>query len=60
MFVANLDEYLFCRSGAAMGNVVQTLTDASLSIGASGNVEQTLIGLGVLPAERSLAIGCPW
>jgi hypothetical protein len=34
--------------------VVQTLTDVFLCIGASGNVEQTLIGFGILHDGRCL------
>jgi hypothetical protein len=43
------------RPDPALFHVLQTLTDAFLGIGAGGNVEQALIGCGVLHDGRRLS-----
>ncbi len=48
MFVANLVKYRFCPASATVGYIIQTLANAFLGIGARGDVEQMLIGLGIL------------
>ena len=48
MFAVNLVKYLPRRVSASVGYVIKPLTDAFLCIGAGGNVEQALIGFGVL------------
>lgn len=58
MFVANLVKYRFCRAGATVGCIIQTLAKAFLGIGAGGDVEQTLIGLGILHNGGRLPLNC--
>jgi hypothetical protein len=58
MLAANLVKYLYCRARTTVCDVVQTLTDSFPSIGASGNVEETLVGFGVLHNGSGLSIHC--
>jgi hypothetical protein len=53
VFAAELVEELSCRSSAAICYVVQVLSNALISIGARGNVEQALMGLGIPVWQRS-------
>src|ERR1700730_18762928 len=48
MFATNVVKYLFGGSGASVGNVIKPLSDSPFRIRASGDIEQTLIGFGVL------------
>jgi hypothetical protein len=48
MLAANLVEDLPRRASASMGYVIKPLADALVCVGTGRNVEQALIGLGVL------------
>ena len=48
MFAANLVKYVSRRASASVGYVIKSLADAFLCIGAGRNVEQALIGFGIL------------
>ena len=48
MFAANLVEYFLRRTGASVGHILKSLADTFSCIGASRNVEQSLISFGVL------------
>src|ERR1700691_6257837 len=48
MFAANLVKYLSRRTGTTVCNIVPTLTDAFLGVGAGGKIEQALIGFSIL------------
>jgi hypothetical protein len=52
MFAANLVKYLSRWVSASVGYVIQALTDAFLGIGLGSNIEQSLIGFGVLHDGR--------
>lgn len=54
MFAANLVKYVSRRASAPMGHVIKPLTDAFRGIGLCGNIEQSLIGFGVLYDGRCL------
>ena len=54
MFAANLVKYLSRRASASVGHVIKPLMDAFLGISLGGNIEQSLIGLGVLYDGRGL------
>ena len=56
MFAANLVKYISRRASASVGYIIEPLTDAFLCIGAGGNVEQALIGFGVLHDSRRLPL----
>ena len=56
MFAANLVKDISRRASASVGYIIETLTDAFLCIGAGGNVEQALIGSGVLHDSRRLPL----
>jgi hypothetical protein len=56
MFAANLVKDISRRASASVGYIIETLTDAFLCIGAGGNVEQALIGFGVLHDSRCLSL----
>jgi predicted nucleic acid-binding Zn ribbon protein len=58
MSAANLVKYFSCRASTSECDVVQTLTDTFLSIGAGGNVEEALIGLGVLHNGSGFSVHC--
>jgi hypothetical protein len=58
MFVANLVKYRFCRASATVGYIIQALANAFLGIGTGGDVEQTLIGLGILHNGGRLPLNC--
>jgi hypothetical protein len=45
---ANLVDSFARRAGAAVRNIVQTLADEFFRICAGGNVEQPLVGFGIL------------
>jgi hypothetical protein len=45
MCLANLVKYHFCRAGATVGYIIQTLANALLGIGTGGDVEQAPIVL---------------
>jgi hypothetical protein len=54
MFAANLVEYFRRRTGASVGHILKSLADTFSCIGASRNVEQSLISFGVLDNGRRL------
>ena len=56
MFAANLVKDISRRASASVGYIIEPLTDAFLCIGAGGNVEQALIGFGVLHDSRRLPL----
>jgi hypothetical protein len=56
MFTANFVKCLFRRARASVRYVIKSLTDAFLGIGAGSNVEQPLIGFGVLHDCRCLPL----
>jgi hypothetical protein len=58
MSAANLVKYLSCRASTSVCDVVQTLTDTFLSIGTGGNVEEALIGFGVLHNGSGFSVHC--
>jgi hypothetical protein len=58
MFSANLVKHLFCGAVTTAGYIVQTLTNAFLGVGAGGDVEQPLIGLGILHNGGCLPLNC--
>jgi hypothetical protein len=69
IFAANLVKDISRQASASVGYVIGLLTEAFLCIGSGGNVEQALIGFGVLHNTRSacgrrgdqcLAIAGPW
>lgn len=51
-----LGKDLACRANPCFSRVFEALTDAFFGVGARGNVEQALVGLGVLDDGRGLAI----
>jgi hypothetical protein len=56
MFAANLVKYIFRRARASVGYIILTLPDSFLLIRPGGQVEETLIGFGVLYNSRRLPI----
>src|SRR5580698_7553907 len=48
MFATEVIKYFFGGSGASVGNVIKPLADSLFRIRASGDIEQTLVGFGVL------------
>ena len=56
MFAANFVKYLSRRARASVCYVIKPLTDAFLGIGAGSNVEQPLIGFGVLHNCRGFSL----
>jgi len=56
MFAANLVKYLSRRARTSVGYVIQTLTNAFRFVRHGDNVEQALIGFGVLHNSRCLPV----
>ena len=56
MFAANLVKHLSRRACASVGDVIKPLADTFLGIGPRGNIEQSLIGFGVLYDGRCFAL----
>jgi hypothetical protein len=56
MLTANVVEHLLGRSCAATGYVIKPLADSFVYVGASGDVEQPLIGSGILDDRFGLAL----
>src|ERR1035437_8701583 len=56
MLNLELVEKLPCRADLSFFCVLQALTDTFLCVGACGNVEQSLIGMGVLHNSRCLPL----
>ncbi len=54
--MANLVKYRFRRPGAAVGHIFQTLANTFLDLRAGGDVEQPLIGLGILHNSSRLPL----
>src|SRR5208282_3949937 len=55
MFAANLVKYLSRQASPSVGHVIQALADAFRGIGLRSNVEQSLIGFGVVWEGRWIA-----
>jgi hypothetical protein len=55
MLPANLVEDLPSRPRAAAGYIIKALSDCLMDIGTGSDVEEPLIGLGVLDNRPSLA-----
>src|SRR5271166_3690993 len=56
MFGFELVEKLFRRSYLFLFRILEALPDAFLGIGAGSNVEQMLVGFGILNNSRGLAL----
>jgi hypothetical protein len=56
MFATDIVKYLFGGTGAAVGHVIKSLADSFFRIRAGGDIEQALIGFGVLHDGRSLPL----
>src|ERR1700687_5331314 len=56
MSAANLVEYLSCWASTSVGYIIKPLADAFLCVGTGRNVEQVLIGLGVLHDSRCFTL----
>jgi len=54
MFAANLANYFSRRASGSVGYVIQSLTDAFPGVGLGSDIEQSLIGFGVLDDGRGL------
>src|SRR5580704_2942988 len=53
MFAADLVKYLFRRASTSLGHVIKPLTDTFFCLDTGRNIEQALIGLGILDDSRS-------
>jgi hypothetical protein len=51
MFSADVVEYFFGGASASVGYVIKALTDTFHGVGTGRNVEQALIGVGILLTE---------
>jgi hypothetical protein len=58
MAPTNLVKYFPCGPGTAMGCVIKPLPNRLMDIGVGGNVEQVLMGIGLLDNGLSLAFDC--
>ena len=56
MFAADLIEGGFRRRSATMRNIVQALTDAFAGVGTGSEVEEALVGFGILHDGCRLAV----
>ena len=56
MFATDVVKYLFGRSGASVGHIIEPLADSLFRIRAGGDVEQALVGFGVMHEGGSLPI----
>src|SRR5580698_2905850 len=55
MFATDVAKYRFGGSGASVGHVIEPLADSLFRIGTRGDVEQALVGFGVLHDGRGLS-----
>jgi hypothetical protein len=56
MFSADVVEYFFGGASESVGYVIKALTDTFHGVGTGRNVEQALIGLGILHDSRCFAL----
>ena len=56
MFSADVVEYFFGGASASVGYVIKALTDTFHGVGTGRNVEQALIGVGILHDSRCFAL----
>jgi hypothetical protein len=56
MFATDVVKYLFGAPGTSVGHVIEPLADSLFQICAGGDIEQTLVGFGVLHDGRRLPL----
>jgi len=56
MFASDIVKNLFGGSGASVNHVIKTLADSFLQIRAGGDVQQALVGFGILHDRRCLPL----